>query len=284
MHDPRTAEKGWGMTRFLCLTAWIFCCGISGCASLKDMSLVSGGADYWRADLDGEIQFTEAQITGTRIDVVDTLDLDRRDETVAYRGSISLGNVILEGRYLELRYRGDTTLNQEINFLGQTFNINQRVLSEVDGKFAFAKSKIGLFGTPEAPWVPGFALGTIFGINYFDLGAAIEAPPSMINPTTLRESDSTEVIFPVFGLVGSVNLPLGDTFAIFGTAEVSGLNVDYADIEGEYIEASGEVGVRIAQVLSGGVGYRYMDLDFEEDDNEADVTFDGLYIFGEITF
>ena len=112
------AKKDWGTTQAypllsVLLSSLLLC---SGCAALKNMSFVGGGADYWRADLDGEIQLTDDLITGTVIDVVDTLDLDRRDESVVYRASIALGNVLVEDRFFEIDYDGNTELTQQIEF------------------------------------------------------------------------------------------------------------------------------------------------------------------------
>lgn len=251
-----------------------------GCVSPQNIQLVSGGADYWRADLAGDIQFTENLVTGTKIDLIDTLGLDKRDESVTYRGSLALGPVILEMQYFEIDRDGDRVLTETITFQGQTFTVSDRVLSNVQGAIATGYAKFGVLGTPPGSG-PGFSVGGLVGVDYVKMEASIRS-----TTLALEESEDAEIVFPVAGITGYLEVPMTDSLALIASGHVAGFfGVQYQDIEGSFVDARAEIGVRLAKLLGVFVGYRLFDVDFEDgDDNEANVTFSGPYVLGQITF
>ncbi|MGE3962464.1 MAG: hypothetical protein AB7I09_00015 [Planctomycetota bacterium] len=251
-----------------------------GCAAPQNIQLASAGVDYWRADLDGDIQFTDNLVTGTKIDLVDTLGLDKRDEDFAYRGSVALGPVVLEGQYFEIERDGDQVLTETISFQGQTFVVSDRVLSHVEGVLATAYAKFGVIGVQPQDG-PGFSIGGLVGIDYVKMEASIRS-----TTLALEESEDASVIFPVGGVTASFELPLGESLSLVASGQAAGFfGVEYADIEGSFVDARGDVGIRLAKLLTVSVGYRFFDVDFEDgDDNEANVTFSGPYVLGQISF
>ena len=247
---------------------------------MRDFEFISAEPELWRVDLDGDVVFTEGNILGTEIDLTDVLNLDRREELVNLKGALRVGNVIIEGSYMDAQYDGFTTLSQTITFLGQTFTISSDVGSELDFEMATLHAKVG-FGTPNVK------VGGIIGLNYLDVRARLES----FTPVSLVEEDDVEFPFPVIGATAAVLLPL-DGFAaedsiisLFADAEVTGVAADIDAYTGEFIDASARVGVRVAKFFSGGLGYRVLHVDFEDDDdNEAKVDLSGPFVFGALSF
>ena len=95
-----------------------------GCQSVRDFSFVSVEPELWRANLDGEVQFSQATIIGTDLDLSSLLNLEQRDDTVVFRGAFRVVDVVIEARYFSTKFDGNTTLSQDITFLGQTFTIS----------------------------------------------------------------------------------------------------------------------------------------------------------------
>ena len=251
-----------------------------GCQSMRDFDFISLEPELWRADLDGEVQFTDLNILGTNIDLGNLLNLEQRENTVVFRGAFRVVDVVIEARYFSTTYDGSTTLTQDITFLGQTFTISSDIESTLDLELANVHAKFG-FGKPP------LVLGAILGVNYIDVEAKIKS----LNPIQVTLSDEIDVPFPVVGATASLTLPLDSTsyedasLILFADLEVTGLFVDVQEIAGKFVDGSARAGLRIGQWFSVGAGYRYFDVDFEDDnDNKASVQLEGPFVFGAISF
>ncbi|MFQ5655524.1 MAG: hypothetical protein ACE5GW_12440 [Planctomycetota bacterium] len=245
-----------------------------GCVQLKDMKIASAGADYWRADLDGDVQFSEGGLQGTRIDLSSELNLDDREEVVVYRGTAQLLGTTLEGRYIDLTYKGSTTSTQPINFEGVSFPAGSDLVGRLDATLFTAHSRFGAFG-----FLP-VAVGWIVGVDYVKVDASLASSA----PTSQSASKAIEEYIPVVGVTGSFNFPLGE-YHLFADAEISGLWLSYGGLDGTFIDAAGRAGIKFEEWLSLGVGYRLLELDFEDDNNnEANLSIGGPFVFGEIVF
>ncbi|MCI0652851.1 MAG: hypothetical protein L0Z55_13320 [Planctomycetes bacterium] len=257
------------------LTTLFAVLGCAGCADLKNMQILSAGAEAWQAEIDGDVQFNVTGFTGTQVDLHDDLNMERRDDTVVYRAALGTSSFFVDARYIDLTYEGDSLLAQNITFAGQTFAVNTDVHSELDVRLVSVLGKFALF---ELPFV---AVGGITGVDFFDLKASIQST----SPVALKASEQIEQPIPVLGLCAAAEVPLGPTLGVFADAEASGLVFKHEDVEAGYINATARGGVNVAGWLNVGAGYRLIDVDFDRDPKyEATVRVEGAFIFAEIAF
>ena len=250
-----------------------------GCVPLRDMSFAGGGAEIWNSDLDGDLNFSVSGFSGTDIDLSQTLGIDPDENVGVYRGSVALGNVILDVKYLEVAYDGQSLLNQAVTFNGQTFNVSTEVFSDLEVRTASGYLKFGLIDLPY------LNIGPLIGVNYID----VEAQLASVTPVALTVSDEIEIPVPVVGIAFNLDIPiLSDWLGFFAEGEIAGLFADYQEIDGKFIDLSAVGGFKIAHFFRLGGGYRLFDVDFDDDsgddENEATITLDGPFIFAELSF
>ena len=246
--------------------------GLTGCASLYNYDYVAVGADYWAPELNGEVDAGDLLVTGN-VDVQDDLDIGD-EEIVNVHGAVQIWNFTLDASYFNVDYSGDNVLSQNIKFGDQTFTVGTNVNTDFEMQYASAKRKAGLLALGPV------VIGALVGVNYFDL----EGEVNTVLPVISAE-ENLEAPFPVIGAVVTADIPLGDTFAVFGDVELSGLYVDAYDIEGLFYDASAKVGLQASLFRVGG-GYRFMQGDLEDTDEDFQWDFDlgGPFVFAEIAF
>ncbi len=262
LHAPVTRAALW-----LVATA-----GIVGCAKLHDVTIGKAGADYWFAELSGDVN--QKGLPGGSIDVDDTLDLEDED-IVNLHAAAQIGNFTIDLSYFDVDYNGKNEVLQTIDFAGQQFTIGTQIDSGLDLKFASGKVGFGLIELGP------FVLGALVGVNYFDLDGELQ---SSFPPITAEEDLSGP--FPVVGAMATVHQPLGGDVTLFGSAEISGIYVkDMFDVEGGFFDLAARVGVQFSVVRIGG-GYRLLSLDLEdtEDDFTWDLDLGGPFVLVEIAF
>lgn len=243
----------------------------AGCAKLHDLSIGKAGADYWFAQLDGEV--VEHDLPGGTIDVDDTLDLEDED-IVNLHATAQLGNFTIDASYFDVDYDGNNQLIQTIEFAGEQFTIGTELDSDLE--LQFASGKLG-FGLIELGPV---VIGALAGVDYFNLDGELT---SSTPPVTATEQ--LEAPFPIVGAVATLNQPLGDHLSVFASAELSGIYVDAFDIRGGFLDLAGQVGVQLSVVRIGG-GYRLLDVDIDDTDENFtwDLSLGGPFVFAEIAF
>ena len=258
------------MVRIIGLTLGLSC--LTACTTLYDYDYVVVGADYWLPELNGEVDPGTTAFGGD-IDVQDDLDIE--DEGIAnLHAAVQIWNFTIDASYFNVDYSGDNVLPQTITFGDKTFTIGTNVATDFEMTYASAKIKAGLVALGPV------TIGALVGVNYFNLDGEVNA----IFPA-VSASENLEAPFPIVGAVVTANFPLGDTFAIFGDVEGSGLFIDAYDIDGHFLDVSGRVGLRASLFQFGG-GYRFMQVNFEDTDEdfEWDFSLGGPFVFAEIAF
>ena len=250
-----------------------FLIAMNGCVNLYDMKYVKVGADVWFPTLDGDVKLDSGSLSGTSIDIADTLDVDS-EETVNVHAAGQIGGVTIDLSYFQFDFDGDNMLSRNINLDGQTFLATTRVDSSVEMQYASAKAKIGLLGLGPV------AVGAIVGVNYVNLDGKLNVRGGPSGSETL------EAPIPVVGAVVTFNQSILDNLGVFADAEISGLALDAYDIEGHFYEVIGRAGLRIFSHVKLGGGYRLIALDIEDksDDFTWDLQLGGPFVFLEVIF
>jgi len=217
---------------------------------------------------EGQFEATALGITGTKMDVDQTLGLGRSNSGTV-EASLHLGNFRLTGSYMPLNFSGSKPLGQTVNFNGQAFTAG----TSINSKLEMDIFDIGL---------------TYYILNFDDLPMRIQIGPELsvkairasVSLTGaalgLSENKSATAPIPTLGLRGKVALAdfLGLTFRAGGMAYAGNSFVD------------GEVQVEFSPIPLVGLnaGYRYVDVKVDESSVFVDASFSGPFLGAFIRF
>ncbi len=260
--------------RCVCACALPCIAASSGCADLYDMRIASGGAEYWFPRLTGSVELDSGAVAGTTVDIEDDLDLE--DETpVNVFARVAFMDVVIEGSFFQAEYEGESTVTRQFTFGGQTFTVGTDVISEADLLFASGKIKVGLAG------IGPLAVGAVIGANYLDFEGRVDAPS-----LAASAEEELQAPFPIVGAVATVHQEITEGIGFFAEAEVTGMAINAYDIDGQFIDAVGKAGFRVFDYLRIGGGWRFIDIDFEDEaeDFTWDLTLSGPFAFAEFVF
>ncbi|MBE0597212.1 MAG: hypothetical protein IH614_08085 [Desulfuromonadales bacterium] len=197
----------------------------------------------------------------TRIDFDDDINFGKSEEVMA-EAALLLGSFRLSLGYLPLNFTGTSTLNQTLIFNGQPFSATDTVNGELDVDL----------------WDLGL---TWYLLNFDDLPVRLQLGPELSvkvldgditlqNRTTgLRESVSGTVPVPTIG--ARARLGLGDFVAVIGRVGY----VEYSD--NSFLDADAQIEFSPIPLLGLFGGYRYLDIEVDEDDLFIDARFSGPY-------
>ncbi len=240
-----------------------FClCSLAGGALAAEGSLFGAEAKLWRPEVGAEVRSSTDILEGTDLDIDDDLDL----ETVKNAPYLKIwvgGRHRLAASATRLSLHGDTRLDETITFNGATYAVGERIETDLDADIYRVAW--------EADWFSNdlFRLGTILGADYFDVSMTIES-----DTTGEKEEEDVKGPVPVVGLIGEVDLIWG--LSIYG--EAAGLYVDYDDFRGSLIEAEAGVKLTLFEHASLSAGWRQLNIDVEDDDNDVNLKLGGVTV------
>ncbi len=218
---------------------------------------------YWMTDLSAVAKVTK-EGRGTDVDFKSDLRLD--DKSFPYGRFTVFFNPTnrLTFIYTPISYSADTILKRDVQFGGQTYSVNTRVIGDLKVQYlqlGWACQFINLEGGK-------IKLGTLVGIKGA-WGDVSLAAPDQVPP--IKESRSFAAALPTLGVALDVNpVPFLNFFA-----EVSGLP---AGQYGYMWEA--EAGVRVIPfknfTISG--GYRLFDIEARDEPDFAKIKLSGPFV------
>lgn len=231
-------------------------CALPLSAQADFLGFVVGGYQ-WQQNYEGNIN-TEG--TGLEVDLENDLGFDKEDGLsyyVAFEHPVPfLPNIMVS--HTELEVEESSTLNREITFDGVTYAVD----TDVDSTGDLSHNDITLYyELVDILWVD-FDLGITGRVfdGGFDIRSATESANEDLDGVVPMAYGALKVEVPTTGLYAGVKanfLSVGDfTF------------VDYLASVGW----ESDLGLGIE------AGLRSMDMDFEDDEDEADLTVDGGYI------
>jgi hypothetical protein len=238
--------------------AWLFAAAEAGGYAWASLRL-----DVWFPAIDG----TASDDNGGQLDVSEDLGLESNEATVVPRAFLSLGGIslILDG-YL-FTAEGNSTLTRTFTLGGVTFQVNEDVVSEVRLENLRGIMSISVIGTSF------LRVSLLGGISYYDVNLTVTSQTAGTGTVT------APVPVPIIGVLGQARI--GHFLFEF---EMSGLSVDYADINVNYLDLQASVGFMLFKVLAVRAGYRYVLLDGTVDTIDIDATIDGFFVGGTVNF
>jgi outer membrane protein len=222
---------------------------------------------YWFPDLSGDVQTFAGGIEGTKFDVKDDLGVGDEDFPSG-EAFVRIGRLHFRVGYTPVEYDGNKQLTRQIVFDGETFDVNENVVSNLDLDMIDGEAQFDLI-QPDFV-ATNFNLGIIVKVKYVD--GTVE-----LRSTTATETMDFQAPLPMVGLaagVGFLNNMLRADARVSGIA-YSGNHLYEGDI---YASFSPLPFVSIQG------GYRLIDMEIDEDDIEVTLKLKGPYVGAQISF
>jgi len=221
---------------------------------------------YWKPKLDSTIKIVDDDI-GTDIKLVDDLGFEEKKDFGEVRGQIKFfGKHKFNFSYLPLKWDGDNILTETIEFDGQTYTAGTRVQSKLEMKMFKGGYEYDLIASRY-----GF-LGFTFDVLLADTFVQLKAPA-----LALDEKYDATVPIPMIGLSGRV-IPIK---WVSVTGKISGLPMGGV---GYILDAEASLDINPVKYVGISVGYRFLRMDLEYDDNKADFKLDGPFAALKVRF
>src|SRR5512146_315030 len=222
---------------------------------------------YWFPELSGDVQTFAAGAEGTRFNIKD--DLGVGDENfLSGEAFVRIGRLHFRVGYTPVEFDGNKQLTRQIVFGGQTFDVNENVVTNLDLKMIDGEAQFDLI-RPEFA-TTNFNLGIIVKVKYVD--GTVE-----LRSATATETRDFQAPLPLVGLAAGVgtlnNMRRGD-------ARVSGIAYS-----GNHLY-EGDLYASFAPFpfVSIQGGYRFIDMRIDEDDIEASIKLKGPYVGAQVSF
>ncbi|MBI3398742.1 MAG: hypothetical protein HY026_05875 [Deltaproteobacteria bacterium] len=242
------------MKKFLLLSA-IFAVLLFAYSPAEAIVRVEGR--YWFTELSSKVQASTPGLTGTEIDVINTLGMDKSKNFGEGRVELHLANHRLRYSYMLLSWEGHKTIAQSVNFAGQPYTANTRVDSKLDVVYQRVGYRYDIIDTI------GKQLGIIFDFKHIGIDTNLRAPG-------INQSSTVAVPVPTIGLGGQMGLPLhfsisaeasgiasGGDYLIDGEASINFTPVSFAAISGGYrvfdmrVKSAGNAGNKMDFTIQG---------------------------------
>lgn len=222
---------------------------------------------YWFPDLSATAQTTTAGIPETKFDFKDDLGVGDED-FLSGEAFVRVGRVTFRIGYTPIRFDGDATLTETIEFNGQTFPVNENVISHLDVDMLDADLQVDIL-RPDLV-AASFYLGLIAKVKVVD--GEVELASSV-----LKEKRDFQAAFPGIGLAAGAGFAKN---LVRVDARVTGMVYS-----GNHLyEADAFASLVPFPFFRIQGGYRYIDLDVDEDDIAADLTLQGPYVGVQFSF
>ncbi|MFH1230921.1 MAG: hypothetical protein V1709_05430 [Planctomycetota bacterium] len=234
----------------------------------------------WDSKIDGKIKVDNGNLTGTTIELKNTLGM-KSSSVVEFEGKFNfLGMSRLIISYMPASYEGIKTIAPGISFAGKTFPVTDRLKTTLDISIgSVLYESLSLQETQSGAAAPDEPdLGLLLGIKYFYIDGKITS-----SNTAMTAEKTLGAPIPVIGLrlqeafLEKAQLELTYTFMSMKT---SGINVSWSDL---YVELK----INLVQNLPFGVGYKLTKLNFKNANAPEFLSIlklDGLYALASLNF
>ena len=225
-------------------------------------------ARLWAPSIDGTLRVQEGDL-GTDIELPDDLGIDDEEHFELRFNWRLAGGALLRFAYMPIDYSGNLNIGEEIEFGGIVFPVFIDVASSLEldyGRFGFA----WMFSVGE-----DFEIGPLVELKAVDAEAELEG--SLLSIPLVSARESQEAVFGSLGFILDYK-PI-PTLHIFAEAAYSP-GLDF----GEMTEA--EIGLKFfpLDMFSISGGYRFLQLDLEDDDDLLDLDLSGFFVGAGLSF
>lgn len=228
--------------------------------------MISLKAGYLVLSPEGTFAVDSGSLTGTKIDLEDDMGYDDSEDFFG-EIAVQLGPFRLAGSYLPLSFSGDGSFTQTVNFNGQTFAAGLASASDVDIDLYDLGLTWHIINFDDLP--VRLQLGPEVAIKYIDADLSIKGFDANNNTLMVSESESVQAPVPTIGARARVGF--SDFLALVG-------RVGYLGYDGNnFLDADAQVEFSPLPLVGVFGGYRYMDIEVDEEDVFIDAQFSGPY-------
>lgn len=238
--------------------------------SLPAWGLELGVRGYlWTPELSGDIRVDDNELAGTKLDYVDTLGLDDETSPVievfvgAGRHHVMLG-------YHQADYKGTKVLDQEVVFNGEVYQASDTVRTEL--KFTAMEGMYQYDVIDLENILAGFSIGLVGKVKVLKGSAQLDS-----EMTGERTKEDFTAPIPLLGANVHVGL-INDLLE----ARVLATGIGYGG--NTIMDAQAEVSFTPLPFLDLTGGYRFFDIDVDEDDVAFKYDTSGPYIGAAVKF
>lgn len=235
---------------------------------------------YWNSEIDGNVTADTKLVSGTKLDLVKDLDLDKTMFIPELEFRFKFGMNKLIGSYAKTTYTGEETLTSDVNFGGTTYSVNSLVKTNLDltlGSVLYERVFVPEFITKAFPSVAEAEAGVLLGVKYLSADAKLTSP-------VVSKTESGSVPIPVIGLflqMGVLDKKLNFEIGMVGLkTTISGVTAKYTDF---YIDAD----FNFIKAIPIGLGYKINRFSIEDKSSNTfgvNLNLSGPYIFTRIEF
>lgn len=220
---------------------------------------------YWFPKLTGNAQTDTAG--DTRFDFKDTLGVG--DENIPFgEAFLRLGNTTLRVGYTQVTFDGEKVLTQDVVFNGTTYSVNTNVISRLDLKMLDGEVQYD-FLRPDVG-IAGFNFGLLLKVKYVD--GEVE-----LRSGTTTETEDFKAPIPMVGVAAGAGF-LKDMVRV--DARVAGI----AYSGNHLYDADAFASFAPLPFVRIQGGYRYIDLEIDEDGTLASFKLKGPYLGAQLSF
>jgi hypothetical protein len=217
---------------------------------------------FWYPALSGDMA-----ADGERLDFRSDLGLSENEGAVVPEILFSLGSLGFRLDAFSLQYEGENEITRSFTFGGVTFQISEDVASRV------RINHLRLLGTLALVRTDFLELRLQGGVAIFDLDGRVTGS---ISGTSTA---SGTIPIPVVGVLVQAKVS-----RLLFEVDVTGLTVDFGDVEGTTLDARVAVGLTFLKVAAVRVGYRIVVVDGSAGDLALDGTLDGFFVGLSVSF
>lgn len=224
---------------------------------------------YWFPKLTGNAKTTTNGLPDTPFDLKDTLGV--RDESFPFgEAFVGASRFTFRAGYMQPQYDGRSTLTQTFVFNGQTFAVNETIVSRmdlaiVDGQVQFDVLRSDAGGA-------GITLGLIVGGKFADGSLDVRS-----ETTGISAREDFRVAIPVVGAAAGIGLLRNRV-----RAELRVTGMAYSGNRAIEVDAHASLAPFPFVRLQG--GYRHFDLEVDESDVYATIKLSGPYAGIQVSF
>lgn len=224
--------------------------------------------DYgsWHGSLNGQMQ-NSVNGSGTSISLKD--DLGFSDRSI-HSGRISLGEPksyqLTRLEFARMNYAGDTIVSRDIQYNGQTYTANSRVISSLQADYG----RVGIVRPIDL--ASSLQVYSVFDVRFLRFDSNLQADGGP------KSADTVTAVFPTAGIGASMNI--SSNCRVF--AEFSGMTLGKY---GRVVDA--EAGLKFQIPRSGlefAGGYRVLSIHADADDDYVNFKVKGPYASATLKF
>ena len=216
------------------------------------------GTSSWTPDYSGSFAL-DGSSSGTVIDFEDDLGFDDESHSALWIKIEHPVPVLPNIRIVssDLDASASNTLTRDIVYGDETFSAN----ADVDTRFDMSNTELTLYYELLDNWIN---LDAGLSVRQYD-------GVSRISTSTTRAEEDLDFVVPLLYLDARIDLPFTGFFV---DSTLNSISVDDSSIT----ETMVGVGYESDFGLGGRLGYRSLELEFDEDDLDVDLEFEGTYL------